>query len=551
MDVDLFTEAQEGIPSFNLELLEGLAYSSLKTAQQDVDRLIRCAEESYPEGFEYLGSTVCSPQKAFKVMSRSLARGDSKNSASVDLAPSDVQLVEYRFAFNGQPLHPRYFNLPAPRKGGFIRITGKNFSLATVLADPCFSVGLDYVFIRLNRAPVTFRQTILRLKVDGLEFSKPIAYSKLHHRGGNSDRKNESDSIHVGRVPTTLPHYLFARFGVVETFDKFCRADVILTTAAELKERPLDEKRFAILSSCQTQPSTSKFKGQYAAIATDVVIAVPREKMSPLVISLAAGFFYILDHYPQLSDPVELSDPWTWKVWLGYVLWGDQLGHNKLVENVESHLNSLDDYIDIEARRNLMEEEGVHVDDLYQLFVYILNNMDEMISAKEADIGSMYGKRLMTTPYVLRDIYEQIFRCLFEIINNRKRKHKTDDLNKILGKFFTPVKIFDLRNTNAKAYVSSVSSPGDNMFFKATSRLVMQAQTSAGAKSQNLNVNDPSSHLDASWIEAGNLLVLLKTCPLACNTVNPTVALDAKKTILRKESMRATVAHVHEAIRRD
>lgn len=551
MDIELFSEAQEGIPSFNQELLDGLAYTDLKDAKGKVDRLIRCAEESYPEGFEFLGSTICSPQKAFRVMSRALSRGDSKSNASVDLAPSDVVLVEYRFALHGQPLHPRYFYLPAPRKGGFIKITGKTFSLGTVLADPCFSVGVDYVFIRLNRAPVTFRQTILRLKVDGNDVSKPIAYSKLHHKGGNSDKKNESDTIHVGRVPTTMPHYLFARYGVVETFDKFCRADVIITTAAALREQPLDPKRFAILSSCQTLPVTSKYKGRYEDIATDVVLAIPRDKLSPLAISLAAGFFYILDHYPELSDPVELSDPWTWKVWLGYVLWGDQLGHHKLVENVDSHLNSLDDYIDLEARRNLMEEEGVHVENLYELFIYILNNMDEMIDSKEADIGSMYGKRLMAAPYVLRDIYEQIFRCLFEIINNRKRKHKPDDLNKILGKYFTPVKIFDLRNTNAKAYVSSVSSPGDNMFFKATSRLVMQAQTSAGAKSQNLNVNDPSSHLDASWAEAGNLLVLPKTCPLACNTINPTVALDAKKTIHRKESMRPIVEHIDTAICRE
>lgn len=551
MDIELFEDAQEGICSFNQELLDGLAYTDLKTAKEKVDRLIRCAEESYPEGFEFLGSSVCSPQKAFRVMSRSFSRGDGKSTPTVDLAPSEVVLVEYRFAFNGQPLHPRYFYLPAPRKGGFITITGKNFSLGTVLADPCFSVGQDYVFIRLNRAPVTFRQTILRLRLDGNEVSKPIAYSKLHHKGGNSDKKNESDTIHVGRVPTTLPHYLFARYGVLGAFDKFCRTDVIITTEAELKERPLDPKKFALLTSCQTQPATSKFKGDYSAIASPVVLAVPREKLSPLITSLAAGFFYILDHYPEQTDPVELNDPWTWKVWLGYVLWGDQLGHNKLVENVESHLNSLDDYIDLEAKRNLMEEESVHVDNLYELFIYILVNMDDMIRDKESEIGSMYGKRLMTSPYVLRDIYEQIFRCLFEIINNRKRKHKTDDLNKILGKFFLPVKIFELRNTNAKAYVSSVSSPGDNMFFKATSRLVMQAQTSAGAQSQNLNVNDPGSHLNASWAEAGNLLVLPKNCPLACNTINPTVALDAKKTILRKESVRRVVEHIDDAIHRD
>ena len=99
--------------------------------------------------------------------------------------------------------------------------------------------------------------------------------------------------------------------------------------------------------------------------------------------------------------------------------------------------------------------------------------------------------------------------------------------------------------------MSSVSTPGDNMFFRITSRLVMQAQTSAGRKSQNLNVNDPQSWLDSSIAEAGNYLILPKHSPLGRNTINPTVELDEKNTICRKESMRKITAHIDEAIGRD
>lgn len=547
MDIELFDEMQVGKPVFDQRILDGLAYTGLMDPRTEVNRLISCAERSFPEGFEFLGSEICSPQETLLVMGSIKRRGET----SVDLATTDAVLCKFQFVFEEQPLKERYFFLPVLRKGGFIRIASKQFAVSPVLADPGFSVGEDYVFIRMNRAPVNFKRIIYTVEVDGVPMSKYVVHSKLHHKAGNKTRKNESDVLHMGRVMTTIPHYLFAKYGPEEVFRRFGRCEVIITTEQALKEAPLDPEKYTCISSRKVAPATLKQITGYSNVASPVVLAFERSAMNHLVESLAAGFFYMVDHYPEVTECKELADPFTWKLWLGYVLSGDQLGYGKLVENIESHLASLDDYVDVEVRRTLLDEEGLDFDDIYQLCAHIQEHMDDIIRRKGTDSASMYGKRLMTANYVLRDIFEQIFRFVFEITKNRKRKLGKEDYNKLLGAHFIPEKIHELRNTASKAYVSSVSSPSDSMFFKVTSRLVMQAHTGTGGKSQNINVHDPMSHLHSSTLECGNHVVLPRNCPLARNTINPTASLDSMMTLQPKPHMRAVVEYVDQFTHRD
>lgn len=559
-DIELDLEMQEDMPKFNMDIVDGLACKSLLNAKELVDQRIRCAEKSYPEGFEFIGSYRCHPLEAVRVMATVMSRGDRSVPTS-DLAVSDVYLVKYQFAFNGKMLYPRYFYLPAPRRGNLFRILGKEFSMSPVATDPCFSIGPDSVFIRTNRAPITFRYEIGTVTMDrdygaekpfetGEQLSTDIAYTWVHNRGGINNRTGKSDTIALGRVVTTLPHYLFAKYGMKETFKRFGRCDVTITTVDELKANPPDLKKYCVFESDGVKPSTLKTKVAYSTIRSPIALVIPRSQFTPLVQTFVASFFYIVDHFPERTDIEELGGTWLWLLWLGYVLAGDQLGPAKLVENMETHLSNLDDYIDMEAQRMLFEEEALVIEDLYELFVYVLQHMSEMLENGSRDIGSMYGKRLVTAPYVLRDIFEQIFLCLFEIINNRKRKHGVDDFNKILGKYFMPTKIFDLRKTSIKPFMSSVSTPGDNLIPKIVSRLVMQSQTSGQRKPQNINVNDPQSHLHSSSMETGNHTLLPKNGPLAKNTANMTMDLDANFTIRKKESMAAVVEHIDEAIRR-
>jgi len=547
MDIEWFNDLQADRPKFNQDIIDGIAYKELKKAEDRVVNVIHCAEPSFPDKFEFLGASVCGPRETFQVIAGGLTKSN-RMPPTVDLAITDAKLVKFQFAFDDRELYPRYFYVPYSRLGGFMGIAGNQFLISAVLADPCFSVGTDHVFLRVNRAPMTFKLVDTTMRIDGVLSSRDIPYSWLHHKGA-SNKTSESDVLQLGHVVTTLPHYLFCKYGLREAFKKFCKVDVII----QHEDDPVDTKEYVVFSSQKVnKPRTLKMKADlYKLIASPMVLLVPRKKQSELVNQFAAAFFYIVDHFPEAREVEDLMGDELWKVWLGYVLFGDQLGRHKLVENVENHLvRGIDEYVDHDCRQMLYDEENLIINDIYELFIYLINNIKGMIQNSEKDIASMFGKRLTVAPYVLRDITSQVMRCLFEITNNRKKVLKFDDYNKILGKFFRHTEVFNLRKTNEKRFMSSVSTPGDNLLFKLTTKIVKQAHTSGSKKAPSVNVNDPSSWLHYSSLEAGNYGMLPKHGPLANNTISPTVKLDENNTIVEKEHLKATNAYVNYVIRR-
>lgn len=578
MDIELFGRGgglQDLMPEFNQDILNGLACKDLMYAKESLDQTIRCAQQMYPPGFEFDQSTVCSPMETYAVIAKTLTRSKRSKQMAFDLARTNVYLVKYQFTFEGRPLYPRYFYLPYADLAGLMNITGKKFLISPVMTDTCFSIGPDFVFIPMGRAPVTFRRESKTIYTGDLtqyafhsggvtmgeesysQLTKRVVWSWLHHAGGKNARASDSEVINLGKVFTTLPHYLFARYGFVGAFARFAHAEAKVVPEADILEGKYPAEQWQHYWSTKTKPTYLKFKADYRAIATKMAVVVPKAQVNNLVEQLVAGFFYVLDHFPEpakgddIAEEVsDLEGDYRWKVWLGNVLWGEMLGHGKLVENVETHLNSLYGYVDIEVRQKLLVEEGLDCESIYDLFVHMLDNMENMIKNNADTISSLYGKRLEVLRYILKDLNKAVFKCLFEITNNRKRQMRHEDYDKILGQHFKPATIFGIRHPQHHGEVSSASSPADNMFFKLTSKFVMQSETSGRRKNSDINPNDPSTYLDASLGEVGNYAVLPKNRPLGDSYANPTVQLDGKHTIIRKEQYRELTERTQEEIRR-
>lgn len=542
MDIEFDKSHSDKMPVFNQKVLDGIAFWQLQDPKRWIDACIRTAEQSFPEEVEFVGSKVCSPMEAYRVMADLKSRIDK--SIVVDMASSDVFMVKYQFRAKGVDLITRYMLLPDFKKGNEIRIAGKVFTSMSVLTDPGFSVTSDYVFLRVTRAPMTFERAIHSVIKDGETLNSYMAHAKLHWRGGANDRTRESDSIRVGGVVSTLAHYLFCKHGVEETFKRYASTAVLVVHNKDVTDEMREENH--VYTTRGVAPRALKLKVDYALYASPLAILVPKSAMSPLVEDLIVSMWYILDHFPDLDDPQELFSDYQWKVWLGYVLWGDQLGHPKLVENIESHLKSLDDYVDNQTQQELLEEEGVKIDDLYHLFAFVIGNMNEMINNREGSVASMYNKRLKSVQYVLKDIVEKIFKCMFDLNSTRRRKYEIGDYNQSFGRYFTISTIMGLRSTSTKPFMSIVSTPGDNMYYRGTSRLVMQSKTgerNPGASSA-VNVNDPANHVHASWMEGGNYAVLPGSFPLGKATLNPTVKLDELYTITPKPELKEIIKYV-------
>lgn len=548
MDIEFDREHCATMPVFDQDILDGIPYKQMQDPKAWIDSRIRIASKSFPDEVEFLGSRVCTPQEAFIVMTELTSKID-KNKV-IDMATSNVFMVRYDFRALGVNLIPRYMFLPNFKKGNRIKIAGKDFHAMPILTDPGFSVTGDYVFLRMTRAPVTFKRVIHTVMRDGETLSSYITHSKLHWKGGANDRSRESDMIRIGNVVTTLSHYLFCKYGVEEAFRRYANTHILILNQNEITDEM--RKKYTVYQSRQIAPRALKLKIDYSLISSTLAILIPKKDVSLLTEDMIVSMWYIIDHFPEIEDPMELFTDWQWKVWLGYVLWGDQLGHGKLVENVETHLNSLDDYVDIQTQQTLKYEENLEIDDIYHLFSYVISNMNDLINNNEDRVASMYGKRLVSVPYILKDITEKIFKCMFELTNNRKRQYTVSDYNQIFGKYFTVSTIMGLRNTSKKPFMAHISSPGDNMYYRGTSRLVMQAKTgeSMPGASNKVNVDDPANHLHVSGMECGSYGVLPHAFPLAKATINPTALLDETYTLTPKPHLQELRQHVAKAIER-
>lgn len=523
MDTRLFDRIYQEVPKINERLLNGLAVEHLKPERvmDHIVKIISCAQEQYPEGLVLEDCVRCSPIEEYNVITRGRGSKRGSNKRTFDLAKSDVYMVKFLFRYKGEPLYPQYLYLPAVRDGGLMYVSGKLWSISPVLADKLFSIDDASVFIPMPRGKVTFYQTPHSFVADGQRVSDKVVYSALH----NSARRGKgatSTSIHLGRVHTTMMHYLLCKYGFDGTFKRYADTKVLVMHKSEATADKYPPEDWIVCTSSMIKPIGVRIRN-YLPIASNIALVIPRVKFTPLVKSMVAGFYYVVDHFPdsmEVDYVTGANDTWQWKVLMGYVLWGDEPTKGKLVEDVEAHLKSLDGYVDFEVRRT-MREQGLRCNDIYDLFVYIIENMGEMLMSNSNNVSSMYGKQLMILRYVLSDINNEMFQFLFKITSNSKKAVTKESIEGILSDYFKPKLIFRITSGKGHGEVSSVSCPGDNKFFKITSVLVQQSETAGKGKNRDTKPVDRSLYLDASQAEVGSYCVLPKSNPFGRNRINP------------------------------
>lgn len=547
MDTDLFAYMhRKRSPKFNDDVVKGLACLDIKDAQDYVDNIINCGVSQYPEGFEYVGSERCNPLEEYNVVTKS-RNGPNR---VFDLARSDVYLVKYKFRNHGKDLPPSYMYLPYCRQAGMLYITGKQFAISPVMGDIAFSTSENDVFIRMPRAPVTFNRSTAWLVIDGVRSSGYVIWSALHNKGGKKS-KNRSSSIYLGRVQSTLAHYLFCKYGFYETFEKYTNAQPIVMREQDYDKALYPDDEWIVCGSAKNKPEGLRGRREYAQIATDLIVLVKRVHFTPLVKSLITGFFYVVDHFPDhISDPADVGDSDMWKVFMGYIQWGDEPSHGKLVEDVNLHLTSLDGYVDHEVKKTLMEVE-VYCENLYDLFVHIELNMASMLEQNATQVASLYGKRLEVLRYLLRNINNAMFEFLFKITSNTKKVFANKDYEDILRTYFKPRLIHGITTGSEHPEVSSVSNPSDNLFFKITSVIVQQSDMHGRGKSQETKPVGPTMFLDASYAEVTSFCSLPKSNPIGNSRLNPTVQLGPHHTVVRKQKFVQLLDGVQRQIQRN
>lgn len=541
MDKALFDHLAGGAPKFNPAIAEGYALREVKYAAQYIDRVFRCAEQGFPEELKYLDCKRCTPEEEYR---QTIRRGG--NNRIYEITESNIYMMKFRFSFKEEGMEEkiieRYLYLPYLKDGGLLTLRGSTFAVSPVLADRAFSISSNRVFIPLTIAKVMFERSMSHHFISGDKLETVyVIWSPIHNL-------NKGKSSVSGK--STLMHYLFCKVGVTRAFAEYGNCDVVIGEGNEINETDFPPDKWIITSSTRRKPRRLKVTNY---VGSDLKLAIPREQYSPTIACMIGGFFYIVDHFPHRVRAEYVDDTRLWKTLLGHLIFpagdseGRRVSEGKYVEDIELHLQSLDRYIDEIVKEDL-RKSGIYCDDIYGLFMYVIETFSHGTMRDISAAASMYGKKITVLRYLLNDLINNINLFMFRV-GGTKKKLTVSAVESAMNTFLKPNLI--MRANNQHGEVNIISSPGDNKVFKITSNLVLQTDTSGGrAGKGKMSVDDPSRWLHASIAEVGSYCNLPKSSPDGRGRINPYVKVDHDGLIERNESHRALLDGVQKMIER-
>ena len=539
-DQVLFDALYARTPKFNSDIVNGLAIKHLEEEEYYLDRILRTAECEFPPELKYIGLTRCTPEEEYREVVRRLTSA----SKTVELAPSDIYMAKILFSFQDEPLPPCPIYLPFVRKAGLIRIRGSVFAVSPVMTDKAISVGPDYLFVPLNRAKMMFHRMFHQLVINGKREAVYVYHSLIYNL--NDKQKKEARDKQVNGF-TTLGHYLFAKFGVRQTFAQYCNTDIIVGDETYINETNFPTDDWVIFSSTMFKPVGVKDR---AYVGSRIRVAIQKEHYNLTTTSLLGAFFYVADHFPQrvLAEYINESDVESekrmWQTLLGLLLFGCPHGEGKLIEDIQNHIKSLDTYIDSEAKTTLRSDD-VYCEDLYGLLMHVIETFSTRVTQSGSRVSSLYDKRLVILRYLLKDIILAINTFMFKMAGDKRKVLSRKEVENALRYHLKPNLI--MRINRGHGEVNPTSTPSDNMLHKITSQVTQQSDSSR-SKTKKANQSDPSKFLHVSIAEVGSYNAVSKSEPTGRSRLNPHVRLSPDGTILRDPAKADFLDYVQQRI---
>lgn len=500
-------------PDVNPLIGHGMATHDLRTAQDDIEQILRAAFRNLdPIRFE--GLRRLPPEEALMhASSRKVTR------RVYDLAPKHLFAVALKISVDGDPVPERVIYLPWMEPGNLFNVNGANFRISPVHNDRVISVDPGAVFMRLNRAKLRFNRIPYHYLTDDPEKPREtvqLVWSHVYNDPSSEKRKG-------GRAITTMGHYLFAKFGPIPTFQRYAGITPIIGIGLTKENLPPGD--WIICRASGQRP-----KGPTPYEIPDVRVAIPRASYTPNVRYLLVAFFYTLDQYAGRTQLQDFLDQRTWIITLGASIWKLDESYSKLMQNVATHLSSLDEYMDQQVHTKLALS-GYHCETVYDLFMLALSQMDYWMVSQDKERNSSYGKELSVNYHVLYDIMAQVFRLVFRL-NSAKRdtpdRLTAKRVGTLIQTLMKPGVIFKCTKNN-HGEVSGFSFPGDSMLMLACREMIPQVGSTRGRRGSNSDVK--GLHHSLAEVHTANFMTKSTLGFTSHGQLNPFLQRDASGLI--------------------
>lgn len=545
MDPRMKARMRERTPRFNRDIVDGFAVKQMKGVEEYVDSIWRSAAERFPPSLVYHGFTRCTPEEEYAELTK------RRNKQTFELTQSDTYMVKYLLSYKGKMLMPKHISLPYVGQAGTMKIYDSVYCISPVIADVAISVVKDTVFVPLPCAKLKFERTQYSFYCNDEVETDYVIWSGLHNQFGKKKaRTGTAEGVVTVDMKSTLLHYFFCKFGFSDTFAKYTGTVPLLSDGPFDPEQINQDEWLICRSICADgmKPRGVKTQSKFY-VPSNIHLAIRKEDDSDVMRKYIASFFYLVDHFPDRIIPEYVEETRLWRVLLGRVIWRGNANEGKLADEIDTHLRSLDDYIDLVAQR-ILQEDNIFVDNIYDFCQCIIETMADRIM--KSDPATMYGKRLTVLRYALFDVVGSIFRFSWRFNNAARKEYTADEIEKMLSTEIHTDCILDLRR-NHHGECNNILAPGDNYFFKITSNLVLQSDATRHLSGKSKStVTDPAKVMHSSVIEIGSFRNLPKSEATGRTKANPYMRISDNGEILMDDDpeRRKQLDGVQEKLRR-
>lgn len=550
MDNFWMEHVKQTTPRMNPDIANGLAVKMMPKALEHLDAVTRSVAKDFIPGLRYIGFELCTPEEELRKVN------PKKNDKYViETAKSSLYLTKLKLAYTDpkavdvrtgklanveEELDPCYIYVPYVGPAGRMYLSGAQYFLSPILADVVLSFEKDCIFLNLLRAKFGIRDIRHIVLKNGIHEEHKILWSNIYH----VDDSEIIDKIET-RPESTLVNYLFCYKGLFNTFKDYAGCTPIIGTK-DINEDNYPQSDYVIYESAK-----QKLKGSKYQIFTPYKVAIKKSELNTSVEGFVAALFYLLDHFPDEFRQIEwLNDSRKWRLILGRIIFGKSRNAGTILEAIDDHFKSLDQYLDTIVKYKL-ESINIFVDNIYDFFAHAVHNYKEWSFKSKENLNSIYEKELSVLHYTLSEIVNSINTFYFKLKSTYKTSDKRpltkDDINKIVRSVIKPKRIFAIKDSPSG--LSNMAYPGDNMFMKITSNVIPQKSLSKTGNDE-IDIGDPVNFLHESFMAIGSHLNLPKSSPIGYRTLSPYTMLDKDNKFIIDPEEKKYLDNVHEIIRR-
>lgn len=503
---------------FNETCVSGIAKPVFENIPDYLDKIFKESTNSlHPDiKFKYIGYRHVTPEEELLEDNYLKARGKDP-----DLAKNDVYLICFEFLYEKEIIH-KYMYLPFANRGNIMTISGTPYVISPVITDLVISVDNNKLFIRLFKDKINVNSELKNILVN----EHTNEYNTETHRMIYVRMLSTNTEILKSSCKTPFALYLLCRYGIKNTLKKYCNLeygkDLYLVYDPEDKIN-VDLDKYTVYSSTGFKPKgydmSNVYKKQKVKIVVDKKIGD-----DPVVINLILSIIYSLDLTPGRTeiDIVKTIDNdnlngeiATWRILLGKTILKHKISIEKVVNDVNQHIEMLETHLDSINREKL--STVVKVDNFWDLIVYVLKTFATAISNSRQYNSNIDNLYIDLYYYICYDIIVGFNRTI-KGINSRYKKSgtppKLKEIVKILNNELKQKIIFDLiRSSKCSLALSGVDYSGDNLYIKLTSNLENQNRGDGVRKGGDEKFPIANRTLKAVDIVYGSPLYLGKLAP--------------------------------------